>query len=588
MMTMATTSTVMAPPSPAPSPHQTLVIDAPTNETNESLLRDFLLQKVSLQTHWPAHLLEITGDASSYPFCSVRCISSIRGGKGGFGTLLKGQSRQSGAKLTTDFGACRDLQGRRLRHVNDEIKLRKWREAQQKILAGEQDEKDVDYLTNTPSGIYNWHLMTPTWADISNKANNKMQRSLKRHFNEFASAEEKKVAEKKEKDDRYHQSVDDYVRKSSQATESLQVSDAIQQGMAATAAAAKRKRNDSDSDDDAIVTNNDDQPQPNSLITLSGELVVEVSTDAWKVQSQSDFGTMAIVLEGGGNKAKASAAADDNAPLPLILYYEVHLETAGGLHQVGWANLRDFKPNTETGDGAGDDAASYAMDASRRLTFHAGKEEAYGVSSSTTTSKAGDVLGCLYDTSAKELSYSLNGKDLGVAFTLTDGDHQPLVPALSANQGEILDLWLTKEQMKHMPKGATAVYDLMEESQEASVDVAKVVVEPVPPPLPVVPHQRQERRTSIHYNEPPEVLDTKPPSKKGKPTPENDKPLNLDDYTSIEQLMELGLDRLRGALVAIQCKGGGSLEERGKRLFALKGLERKDFPHKVQARNFVV
>ena len=31
-------------------------------------------------------------------------------------------------KKTTDFGACRDLYGRRLRHVNDEIRLKKWLE----------------------------------------------------------------------------------------------------------------------------------------------------------------------------------------------------------------------------------------------------------------------------------------------------------------------------------------------------------------------------------------------------------------------------------------------------------------------------
>lgn len=35
---------------------------------------------------------------------------------------------QAGAKPTTDFGACRDLQGRRLRHVNDEVRLQKWQE----------------------------------------------------------------------------------------------------------------------------------------------------------------------------------------------------------------------------------------------------------------------------------------------------------------------------------------------------------------------------------------------------------------------------------------------------------------------------
>ena len=58
-------------------------------------------------------------------------LSSVRGGKGGFGTLLRGQSKQAGARTTVDFGACRDLSGRRLRHVNDEIKLRRWRELQQ-------------------------------------------------------------------------------------------------------------------------------------------------------------------------------------------------------------------------------------------------------------------------------------------------------------------------------------------------------------------------------------------------------------------------------------------------------------------------
>jgi hypothetical protein len=538
---------------------KTLVIDAPSSDVQSHSA--LLLEQISLQTDWPRECLEISHQ--DYPFCSVRSISRIRGGKGGFGTLLKGQARQSGAKLTTDFGACRDLQGRRLRHVNDEIKLRKWREAQARIQAGEQDEKDVDYLTKTPSGIYNWHLMTPTWAQISNKANNKEQRSLKRHFAEFASEDEKRLAAKKEREDRYHQSVDDYVRKGKQASDTLQVSDAIQQGLA-----AKRKREEASDDgsgDEAVITDDEEQGQPNSLITLSGELVVEVTADAWKVQSQSDFGTMAVVLEGGQPDA--------------LLYYEVHLETSG-LHQVGWANLKDFKPNTETGDGTGDDGSSYAIDASRLLKFHNGKEEAYG---STAAAKAGDILGCLYDTKAKTLSYSLNGKDLGIAFTLDEA--VALVPSLSANQSEILDLWLKMEQMKHVPKGATAVYELMEEAQDTSTAVAAAAV---PLQSPVEPHQRKVRRTSIHFNEPPIVPDGKPISKKGKLTPENDQPLDLDKFNSIEEVMELGIDRLKGALMAIQCKCGGSMEERGKRLFELKGLERKDYPQKVRARNFVV
>ncbi|CAN0533799.1 unnamed protein product, partial [Ectocarpus sp. 12 AP-2014] len=42
--------------------------------------------------------------------------------------MLRAMAKQAGAKPTTDFGACRDLQGRRLRHVNDEVRLQKWQE----------------------------------------------------------------------------------------------------------------------------------------------------------------------------------------------------------------------------------------------------------------------------------------------------------------------------------------------------------------------------------------------------------------------------------------------------------------------------
>lgn len=53
----------------------------------------------------------------------------LLGGKGGFGAMLRIQAKQKGAKKTTDFGACRDLSGRRLRHINDEIILNKWKAA---------------------------------------------------------------------------------------------------------------------------------------------------------------------------------------------------------------------------------------------------------------------------------------------------------------------------------------------------------------------------------------------------------------------------------------------------------------------------
>ncbi|CAN0530734.1 unnamed protein product, partial [Ectocarpus sp. 8 AP-2014] len=67
---------------------------------------------------------------------------------------------QAGAKPTTDFGACRDLQGRRLRHVNDEVRLQKWQENRERESRGEKVEEE-----KTQSGIENWHLGVPTWAE---------------------------------------------------------------------------------------------------------------------------------------------------------------------------------------------------------------------------------------------------------------------------------------------------------------------------------------------------------------------------------------------------------------------------------------
>ena len=52
----------------------------------------------------------------------------LLGGKGGFGSLLRGQGM---AARVDNFDACRDLSGRRIRHTNNEIRLKEWEERQQ-------------------------------------------------------------------------------------------------------------------------------------------------------------------------------------------------------------------------------------------------------------------------------------------------------------------------------------------------------------------------------------------------------------------------------------------------------------------------
>lgn len=81
----------------------------------------------------------------------------LKGGKGGFGALLKRKAREKGEKPTVDFGACRDLSGRRLRHINDEIILQKWKESK-------DTGKEFNVNESTASGIDLWYLPTPSWA----------------------------------------------------------------------------------------------------------------------------------------------------------------------------------------------------------------------------------------------------------------------------------------------------------------------------------------------------------------------------------------------------------------------------------------
>lgn len=51
-------------------------------------------------------------------------VAGLAGGKGGFGAMLRGIGRTG--KLTDNFDACRDLNGRRIRHQEAEKKLAEW------------------------------------------------------------------------------------------------------------------------------------------------------------------------------------------------------------------------------------------------------------------------------------------------------------------------------------------------------------------------------------------------------------------------------------------------------------------------------
>lgn len=90
---------------------------------------------------------------------NVYAILRLRGGKGGFGSMLRAIGAQ--IEKTTNREACRDLSGRRLRDINEEKRIRDWLEKQknapedqkakfqkkiEKLLAKpKHDFKDEDY-----------------------------------------------------------------------------------------------------------------------------------------------------------------------------------------------------------------------------------------------------------------------------------------------------------------------------------------------------------------------------------------------------------------------------------------------------------
>lgn len=94
--------------------------------------------------------------------CARLQWAGLLGGKGGFGATLKSASK--GGNGVTNFGFCRDLNGRRLRHINAERRLRAWASPEEV----ERRER-LGAAYHEPRGesrIIGWHMGVPAWARL--------------------------------------------------------------------------------------------------------------------------------------------------------------------------------------------------------------------------------------------------------------------------------------------------------------------------------------------------------------------------------------------------------------------------------------
>lgn len=76
--------------------------------------------------------------------------------------MLRSMGKGRGIR-TENFGACRDLSGRRLRHVNQDLRLRKWASAAERA---RREKEGSEYREPAGEhGITGWFLGVPTWAE---------------------------------------------------------------------------------------------------------------------------------------------------------------------------------------------------------------------------------------------------------------------------------------------------------------------------------------------------------------------------------------------------------------------------------------
>ncbi|KAL6982096.1 hypothetical protein U1Q18_023711 [Sarracenia purpurea var. burkii] len=138
-------------------------------------------------------LLHPTDGTHWYP--ELHLLLRLRGGKGGFGSLLRGAATKAGQKKTNNFDACRDMSGRRLRHVNAEKKLEEWQaEAEDRRLekiAEEFIKKKVKVAAKKGGASGDAEKYVEKYRDDSAKCMEEVEKSVREAIGSYASSKRK-------------------------------------------------------------------------------------------------------------------------------------------------------------------------------------------------------------------------------------------------------------------------------------------------------------------------------------------------------------------------------------------------------------
>ena len=138
-------------------------------------------------------------------------------------------------------------------------------------------------------------------------------------------------------------------------------------------------------------------------------------------------------------------------------YYEIEILEECTDPKFGWAR-RGFEPALrlkEYGWGCGEDAFSYAYDGS----------------SGFYCCSVGDVVGCLLDLDGREIRFSVNGYDDGLAFDSISVDSE-WQPVMSMIDGAV-DINLGERDLAFLPEGYTPVFRKFAQRLVAKVDAER-------------------------------------------------------------------------------------------------------------------